>query len=78
MLPRWLAGWDQRSRARYILDHPLGNVELIPAWFVNIGFTCIANILEGVKTPLTSRGVQEVFDVASEQLRLLAHVVELL
>jgi mediator of RNA polymerase II transcription subunit 12 len=44
---------------------------------VNTGFTCIANILEGVKTPLTSQGVQEILDVASEQLRLLAHVVEL-
>jgi mediator of RNA polymerase II transcription subunit 12 len=41
---------------------------------VNTGFTCIANILEGVKIPLTSRGVQEILDVASEQLRLLAHV----
>jgi len=30
-----------------------------------------------VQTPLTSRGVQEIIDVASEQLRLLAHVVEL-
>jgi len=30
-----------------------------------------------VKTPLTSQGVQEILDVASEQLRLLAHVVEL-
>ncbi|KAF8258181.1 hypothetical protein EI94DRAFT_1755363 [Lactarius quietus] len=45
--------------------------------FVNTGFTCIANILKGVQTPLTSRGVQEILDVASEQLRLLAHVVEL-
>jgi mediator of RNA polymerase II transcription subunit 12 len=44
---------------------------------VNTGFTCIANILEGVKIPLTSQGVQEILDVASEQLRLLAHVVEL-
>ena len=44
---------------------------------MNTGFTCIANILEGVKTPLTSQGVQEVLDVASEQLRLLARVVEL-
>lgn len=44
---------------------------------MNTGFTCIANILEGVKTPLTSQGVQEILDVASEQLRLLAHVVEL-
>jgi mediator of RNA polymerase II transcription subunit 12 len=44
---------------------------------VNTGFTCIANILEGVNTPLTSHGVQEILDVASEQLRLLAHVVEL-
>lgn len=30
-----------------------------------------------MKTPLTSQGVQEILDVASEQLRLLAHVVEL-
>jgi mediator of RNA polymerase II transcription subunit 12 len=30
-----------------------------------------------VTTPLTSQGVQEILDVASEQLRLLAHVVEL-
>jgi len=30
-----------------------------------------------VKTPLTSQGVQEILDVASEHLRLLAHVVEL-
>ncbi|KAH9053238.1 hypothetical protein EDB87DRAFT_1711186 [Lactarius vividus] len=45
--------------------------------FVNTGFTCIANILKGVQTPLTSHGVQEILDVASEQLRLLAHVVEL-
>jgi mediator of RNA polymerase II transcription subunit 12, fungi type len=44
---------------------------------VNTGFTCIANILKGVQTPLTSQGVQEILDVASEQLRLLAHVVEL-
>jgi mediator of RNA polymerase II transcription subunit 12 len=44
---------------------------------VNTGFTCIANILKGVRTPLTSHGVQEILDVASEQLRLLAHVVEL-
>ena len=44
---------------------------------MNTGFTCIANILEGVNTPLTSQGVQEILDVASEQLRLLAHVVEL-
>jgi len=44
---------------------------------VNTGFTCIANILEGVETPLTGQGVQEILDVASEQLRLLAHVVEL-
>ena len=52
-------------------------IELIREQFVNTGFTCIANILEGVKTPLTSQGVQEILDVASEQLRLLAHVVEL-
>ncbi|KAH9166651.1 hypothetical protein EDB89DRAFT_2128588 [Lactarius sanguifluus] len=45
--------------------------------FVNTGFTCIANILNGVQTPLASHGVQEILDVASEQLRLLAHVVEL-
>jgi mediator of RNA polymerase II transcription subunit 12, fungi type len=44
---------------------------------VNTGFTCIANILKGVQAPLTSQGVQEILDVASEQLRLLAHVVEL-
>ena len=44
---------------------------------MNTGFTCIANILESVETPLTSQGVQEILDVASEQLRLLAHVVEL-
>lgn len=44
---------------------------------MNTGFTCIANILEGVTTPLTGQGVQEILDVASEQLRLLAHVVEL-
>ena len=43
---------------------------------MNTGFTCIANILEGVETPLTGQGVQEILDVASEQLRLLAHVVK--
>src|SRR5260221_8610612 len=30
-----------------------------------------------MNTPLTSQGVQEILDVASEQLHLLAHVVEL-
>jgi hypothetical protein len=46
---------------------------------VNTGLTviCIAKILNGVKTPLTSEGVQQIFHVANEQLRLLAHAVEL-
>jgi hypothetical protein len=62
---------------RYILGRPLGNVELIPAWLMNAGFTCIANALKGVKTPPTSQGVQGFLGVASEQLRLLAHVAKL-
>jgi len=45
--------------------------------FLNAGFTCIANILEGVKTPPTSQGVQEILGVASEQLHLLTHIVKL-
>jgi hypothetical protein len=44
---------------------------------LNAGFTCIANILEGMKTPPTGQGVQEILGMASEQLRLLAHVVKL-
>jgi mediator of RNA polymerase II transcription subunit 12 len=44
---------------------------------VNTGFTCIASILEGVKAPPASQGMQETLGVVGEQLRLLAHVVEL-
>ena len=62
---------------RYILSRSLGNAKLILAWFVNTGFTCIASILEGVKAPPASQGMQETLGVVGEQLRLLAHVVEL-
>ncbi|KAH9993507.1 hypothetical protein BJV74DRAFT_833136 [Russula compacta] len=65
------------EEADFVAEMARGVGPTIACKFVNTGFTCIANILEGVKTPLTSQGVQEILDVASEQLRLLAHVVEL-
>ncbi|KAI9510086.1 hypothetical protein F5148DRAFT_1182339 [Russula earlei] len=65
------------EEADFVAEMARGVGPTIACKFVNTGFTCIANILEGVNTPLTCQGVQEILDVASEQLRLLAHVVEL-
>ncbi|KAI0293333.1 hypothetical protein B0F90DRAFT_1763644 [Multifurca ochricompacta] len=65
------------EEADFVAEMARGVGPTIACKFVNTGFTCIANILKGVQTPLTSQGVQEILDVASEQLRLLAHVVEL-
>ncbi|KAI0248197.1 hypothetical protein BJV78DRAFT_1334324 [Lactifluus subvellereus] len=65
------------EEADFVAEMARGVGPTIAGKFVNTGFTCIANILKGVQTPLTSQGVQEILDVASEQLRLLAHVVEL-
>lgn len=41
-----------------------------------MGLWCIAETLKNASAPLSTETVQEVIDVASEQLRLLAHVVE--
>ncbi|KAI0259684.1 hypothetical protein BC834DRAFT_606637 [Gloeopeniophorella convolvens] len=65
------------EEADFVAEMARGVGPTIACKFVNTGFTCIADILKGAQTPLTSQGVREILDVASEQLRLLAHVVEL-
>ncbi|KAI0045300.1 hypothetical protein FA95DRAFT_1495630 [Auriscalpium vulgare] len=65
------------EEADFVAEMARGVGPTIACKFVNTGFVCIANILNAVQTPFTIQGVQEIVDVASEQLRLLAHVVEL-
>ncbi|KAI0068850.1 hypothetical protein BV25DRAFT_1904185 [Artomyces pyxidatus] len=65
------------EEADFVAEMARGVGPTIACKFVNTGFLCIASILDSAQTPLTSKGIQEVVEVASEQLRLLAHVVEL-
>jgi len=41
-----------------------------------MGLWCIAESLNAVKSPLDDKAMPEILDIVSEQLRLLAHVVE--
>ncbi|TFY65710.1 hypothetical protein EVG20_g5379 [Dentipellis fragilis] len=64
------------EEADFVAEMARGVGPTIVSKFVNMGLWNIAGVLNGAPSPLGRQGLREILDVASEQLRLLAHVVE--